>query len=106
MADREKPLSQIALATLYDVDVRTIRNWVEAGCPERRLSGRPAYMLSDVIPWRRTQDQIEARGGESLDEAKERARKLKEDADGKALDNAKKRRELVPADQVAMQWER
>lgn len=106
MAEREKPLTQRALAALFDVDARTIRNWTEAGCPTRRLSGRPMYLLSEVIPWRREKDREEARGGESLDEARERARKLKEDADRLALANAQRRRELVPAHQVAAQWER
>lgn len=103
MANRPKVLTQAALAKVFRKSRETIRQWEKAGMPRRR----DGFVLEDCIEWREAKIRDEAkRDDEALDEVKERARKLKEDADRLALDNARKRRELVPAHQVTQHWER
>lgn len=106
MAEREETVSTAELARAFGVDERTIRNWVALGCPQRMRSKRPAYMLSEVIAWRRKQDQIDARGSEKPDLAAEQARKLRADADLAELKVQERRGELVPAADVERQMER
>jgi phage terminase Nu1 subunit (DNA packaging protein) len=98
-------VTQQEIAKVFGVSRQSIHEWTRAGMPTRRESGSPRYVVAECVQWRRDQDRAD-RPALDLDEAKERARKLKEDADGKALDNARKRRELVPSHQVAAQWER
>ncbi len=69
-------------------------------------SKRPAYMLAEVIAWRRRQDKIEAREADKPDLAQEQARKLRADADLAELKVMERRRELVPAVDVERQMER
>jgi phage terminase Nu1 subunit (DNA packaging protein) len=106
MAERERTVPQSAVAALFGVDVRTIRNWVDAGMPHRIASGRPAYLLSEVIPWRREQDKREARVSAAPDLAEEQARKMRADADLSELKRDQMRGDLVPAVDVERRMER
>lgn len=104
MAEREKAVSRTALASLFGVDVRTVTNWVDAGCPKRKESGRPVFLLSEVIPWRREQDRHELRPSPKFDE--EQARKMRADADLSELKVKRMRGELIPATRVEQDMER
>lgn len=106
MAEREEVISTAALARAFGVDERTIRNWVALGCPQRMRSKRPAYLLSEVIAWRRERDRIERQATERPDIAAEQARKLRADADLAELKVQERRGELVPAMHVERQMER
>jgi hypothetical protein len=104
MATREPLRTVQEVAKLFDKQERTVRRWIADGAPHRKRSRRVWFLLSELVPWReanRGRDE-----SEDPDKAKEEARRLKEDADRLALANAQKRRELVPAHQVAQQWER
>lgn len=107
MAEREKPVGQMALAKLCgNVEPRTIRNWVKEGMPERSKDGRPQYMLSEVIPWLRQRDQRESKGKETLDEQRERTLKIRAE---RRLAQAKLKEQLgqlIPAADVERAWER
>lgn len=105
MAEREEPISTAELARIFGVDERTIRNWVALGCPQRMRSKRPAYLLSEVVPWRRQRDKVES-ATDKPDLAAEQARKLRADADLAELKVQERRAELVPAANVERQMER
>ncbi|MCF1193327.1 terminase small subunit, partial [Mangrovimonas sp. AS39] len=96
MAEREKAVSQGAIAGLFGKDARTIRNWVAAGLPQRTQSGRPAYLVSECIAWREEQVRAEVRPPEGIDEAKERARKIRADADLAELRLKERLGQMVP----------
>jgi phage terminase Nu1 subunit (DNA packaging protein) len=106
VAEREETVSTAELARCFGVDERTIRNWVAIGCPQRMRSKRPAYVLSEVIAWRRRQDKTETSAGDKPDLALEQARKLRADADLAELKVMERRRELVPSADVERQMER
>jgi hypothetical protein len=106
LAEREKPVSRTQLAALFGVEVRTVTNWVQAGCPKRMLSGSPSFLLSEVIPWRREQDQKEQRGGALPKEDEERVRKLTADADMAELKRDELKGVLIQAALVERTWER
>jgi phage terminase Nu1 subunit (DNA packaging protein) len=97
-------LGQKDLASLFQVESRTIRLWVQAGCPERRINGRPMYSLTDVIAWRREEDQRTA--GATPDEARERVLKLRAERELVELKLDERRKVLVPSADVDRQWSR
>ncbi len=106
MPARESTIPPSELAQLFDVDERTIRNWVRLGCPQRMRSKRPTYVLSEVIAWRRQRDRVEASSADRPDLSLEQARKLRADADLAELKVRERRGELVATPHVEQQMER
>ena len=81
------------LARTMGVTPATITNWKADGCPYRQMSGRPVYVLKDVIDWRLAQARA---ASAPLDKEAEQVRKLKAEADRVEIDVAKARAVLVP----------
>jgi phage terminase Nu1 subunit (DNA packaging protein) len=97
MPDAPKRLSGAALAVLLGVARNTVTDWKNAGCPCQPdpKTGAPTYLPSEVWTWR---DRTRENGPtpQKLNEEAERLRKVKEEADRVALENAVTRSELVP----------
>lgn len=85
-------LTEKELAAELETDERTLRRWREDGCPHQRRSNRVLYRLPQVMAWL----QERARKETDADEAKERARKMRADADRSEMLAAKLRGELAP----------
>lgn len=85
-------LTEKELAAELETDERTLRRWREEGCPHQRRSNRVLYRLPQVMAWL----QERARKELDADEAKERARKMRADADRSEMLAAKLRAELAP----------
>lgn len=86
-------LTEVELADLLEIaDGRQLRRWRAEGCPHVLRSGRVLYRLPQVQAWR------EERAVRALDadETKERARKMRADADRAELIAARLRGELGP----------
>ena len=92
------PLPKLTISELADllkVSQSTVSSWVEAGMPavhSGRQRSKASIDLRQAMPW--VIAHREARGGE-------RERLASEQADKIALENARKRGELLHADQVA-----
>lgn len=95
MTQRSRTVSLQDIADAFGVTTEAIRLKRKAGMPTRMESGRPRFDLRDCIAWQREQDKVAAQSATAPDEALERARKLKAEADLKELDLAQKRGELV-----------
>jgi transposase len=93
-----KTYSQTEIAAEFRKSTRTIRNWQKSGMPHRMISGEPRYVLADCMAWREDRVREEAKADESPDEAKERARGLRAQADLRELELAERRGQLVAAD--------
>lgn len=94
-----------AAATL-GVSVSTITDWKAAGMPHRMKSGRPVYVIRDVVRWLREEEKRKARDESGLpDKAIEEARKMRAQADIAEMDRDERagllvRRESVEAAQL------
>ncbi len=95
-------LTEPELATELETDERTLRRWREDGCPHQRRSNRVLYRLPQVMAWL----QERARKELDADEAKERARKMRADADRSEMLAAKLRGELAPVAEMDRAVER
>lgn len=95
-------LTQVELARLFKKSRETIRLWEKAGMPSRK----GGFVLADCIEWREEMIRQESLQPEEVDEAKERARKMKADADFSELKVQQMRGELMPATQVEADMER
>lgn len=95
-------LTEKELAAELETDERTLRRWREDGCPHQRRSNRVLYRLPQVMAW--LQDR--ARKELDADEAKERARKVRADADRSEMLAAKLRGELAPVSEMDAAVER
>ena len=98
-------IPQKELATRLGLTTRQVHNLAEQGVvPKRVRNGKADYpwpeSLHKYIAWK-----IEAARDESFDEAKERARKLRADADLRELELAERRGLLIPADKVQERYE-
>jgi hypothetical protein len=104
-ASRGRPvryLTETELAAELETEDRSLRRWREEGCPHQRRSGRILYRLPQVVEWLRER----ARKETDADEAKERARKMRADADRSEMLAAKLRAELAPVAQMDAAVER
>lgn len=98
-----KYLTETELAETLEVsDARELRKWRQEGCPHQMRSGRVLYRLPQVVAWR----EERARKELDADEAKERARKMRADADRSELAAAKLRGELAPVAEMDAAVER
>ena len=95
-------LTEKELATAVERDERTLREWREQGCPHQRRSNRIMYRLPQVLEWL----QERARKELDADESKERARKMRADADRSEMAAAKLRGELAPVAEMDAAVER
>lgn len=93
------------LAKLYDVDRRTVTNWLneEPPCPSTGTGRERRFDTAAVARWHAERAVRQAAAstpalGEIV-EATERARKVRAEADLKELELAERRRQLIPADE-------
>jgi len=95
-------LTETELSGALEVDARELRTWRSDGCPHLMRSGRVLYRLPQVVSWRekRAVDALDA------DEAKERARKMRADADRSEMAAAKLRGSLAPVAEMDRAVER
>lgn len=98
-----KPAASIALNEFADdhgVTVRTVTNWLAAGMPHRTVRGERRVVRVEANRWLRERDREgereKIRDQETPDEARERARKTKWEADIKEMEAAERRGQLVP----------
>jgi phage terminase Nu1 subunit (DNA packaging protein) len=96
------------MAALLGVARTTLDDWVRRGCPVHKASPRKGvpsqYDTAAVLEWRVSAAAAEA-DPQNIDKAKEEARLAKERADSVALDNKRKRGELLPAGEVIEVWQ-
>lgn len=85
-------ISVAEFAADHAVTPMTIRNWMDAGMPYREVNGQRRIVRAKANPWVRAAQ----REAESPDEAKERARKLRYEADLKHLELEQRRQLVVP----------
>lgn len=106
MAEKEPLISVADVARLFGVETRTVTSWQAAGAPHRKRSGRVWFQAPEIIQWRRTQDRLDSRPPGDIDEAKERARKMRADADLAEQKLKVQSGDLVPAADVQQAMER
>jgi phage terminase Nu1 subunit (DNA packaging protein) len=102
LANRPALLTQAAIALAFKKSRETIRLWEKAGMPSRK----GGFVLADCIEWREEVVRQESLRPEEVDEAKERARKMRADADLSELKVQQMRAELIPASKVEQDMER
>lgn len=95
-------LTETELAAAVEKDERTLRQWREQGCPHQMRSNRIMYRMPLVLEWL----QERARKELDADESKERARKMRADADRSEMAAAKLRGELAPVAEMDAAVER
>lgn len=101
-----KAVTAAELCDLLGVKHPTVSSWVAAGCPHRKRGTRYEFVVSEVSDWRLDRAKRTARDETAPDEAAERARKMRADADYAELRVAERRGELVAADEVERAHER
>lgn len=92
-----------ALAEILDVSLRRVQQFAAEGMPSRMVDGERRFVAKECVRWVRERDAEairKERDGDKPNEADERARKLKLEADMVALKLAERRGELVPVAQV------
>ncbi len=98
MADSQKRITGAALASLLGVARQTVTDWKHAGCPSQpdKRTGAPTYLPSEVWAWD-TARKAKAAAPADMEKAKAEQvlRKLTEEADRIALENAQTRGELL-----------
>lgn len=97
MAERDRPVGLDEYARDHGVTRRTVELWISAGMPVRRQSRRVLVLRAEANAWR---DEYKLRAARDQrgtpDEAEERARKVRADADIAELRLATMRGDLVP----------
>lgn len=101
-----KKVSKQAMAEIFGVSERTLTAWQKQGMPiqyDGKRGQRNQYDTAECIEWRfqlRLNKKLSPTHGDGqeqyFDLEKERARESKERADGLAMKNAERRRELAP----------
>jgi len=98
MPDAPKRLSGAALAALLGVARQTVTDWKNAGCPSEpdKRTGAPTYLPSEVWAWDAAR-KAKANAPADMEKAKAEQvlRKLTEEADRIALENAQTRGSLL-----------
>lgn len=83
------------LSALLRISTRQITNWRHEGCPTRNVGGTAKFDVAEVVEWLREKERDTMRKETAPDEAQERARKLRAEADLKELELAQARGEVV-----------
>jgi phage terminase Nu1 subunit (DNA packaging protein) len=100
--ETEPLLKSADISRLLGVKPRTVRSWVDDGCPVAvRGNGRGQhhkFRLSEVKEWRGNEK------GEGLDYTTERARLLKAQRTEVELRIASKRQDVLPTQEVVAYW--
>ena len=73
------------IVALLGVPASTVSKWKADGCPYRVQSGRPVYLVSQVVAWLVAQPAIDARA-DVPEKSTEEARKLRAQADIAEMD--------------------
>lgn len=102
MAPPVKDVSVQEFATDHGVTSQRVYQWIQAGMPHRSRKSGTRVVRAEANRWIRERDQEQARSETGPDEAKERARKVKAEADLKELEVAERRKQLIPADEYAV----
>lgn len=87
-------VSATELATMLGLSLQTVTDWKAEGMPHRMKSGRPAYVLREVVRWLR---EKERKNAAPMDKESEQLRKLRAEADLKEIEVAAARGDLIPA---------
>lgn len=111
---KHEELSKEALAHRFGVDVRTITNWVQAGMPQRKKSGKPVYSWPECRAWREQQIRDDARATRHADGDEDRKARVAEaraaqvilEAEREAFEFAKERGQYVTLDFMAGEFSR
>lgn len=101
MAPGVKDVSVDDFAELVGVSSQRIYQLIQTGLPHRKRASSTRIVPKDAIKWLRERDKAEALAVNALDEARERARKTRAEADIKELQLAELRRSLLPASDVS-----
>jgi phage terminase Nu1 subunit (DNA packaging protein) len=96
MPAAELTISEAELAKLLGVTRPAVTQWRQDGCPFRKQGGRYEYVVSEVVDWRLARAKQTQRDELAPDEAREKARKARIDADLKEIELATARGEVVP----------
>jgi phage terminase Nu1 subunit (DNA packaging protein) len=101
MPKQQQRIKAGELASHFKKTRQTVHNWTKEGMPHRSDGKESTYVLSECIEWRIAEEREDAlaraaKASESIDEAKERARKLRAEADLKELELLVQRREVMP----------
>lgn len=90
------------LSRLLGFTREMVRQWTLKGCP-RRDDG--SFVVAEVVAWLRQRERESAASETAPDEAQERARKLRAEADLKEIELAKARGDLVPVGEYRSELE-
>lgn len=105
MAPKIEDVSVEQFAKTIGVTSQRVYQLIQAGMPHRdRVRGKKTntrVVPAEAIKWLRDRDRSEALAEKALNEAQERARKTRAEADMKELQLAQLRRELVPASEAS-----
>lgn len=100
MAKALKRLTGAELAQHMGYAPQTVSDWRKAGCPFKPdpITGQPTYLVAEVVPWLRDHDKkSNAPADIETAKAEQVLRKLTEEADRIALENAQTRGSLLHA---------
>lgn len=101
MAPPVKDVSVEKFAELVGVTSERIYQLIQSGLPHRKRDEGTRIVPKDAIKWLRQRDRDEAVVEKALDEAKERARKTRAEADMKEIQLAELRGSLVQTAEVS-----
>lgn len=96
MAPRVQKLTVAQFADLMGLSAERIRQFIRSGMPHRQGARGAEVVPREAIQWIRERDREETRSETAPDEATERARKLRAEADIKEIDREERRGALIP----------
>lgn len=100
MAPRVEDVSVEAFSELMGLTSQRVYQLIQSGLPHRKRASSTRIVPREAIKWLRERDRVEAVAERALDEAKERARKIRAEADMKELQLAELRGVLVPSSEA------
>src|SRR4051812_18628281 len=100
MAPKGEDVAVEAFADLAGVTSQRIYQLIQLGLPHRKRDDGTRIVPRDAIRWMRERDRAEAVAEKAVNEANERARKTRAEADIKELQLAELRGSLVPTSEV------
>lgn len=100
MAPPVKDKSVAEFAEDQGVSSQRVYQWIQAGMPHRKRKTGTRIVSAEANKWLREFARNEGRQETGLDEGKERARKVRAEADLKELEVAERRRQMIPASEL------